>query len=987
MVTGKADPTVVRYLKSVALHHWLFGYELPDTVLVLEGARLHVVCGKTKARLLEPCREEVKEKAGIELEVYVKPKGDGRAQLEEALGKLKGGAAAGGPVGVFSKEKHEGELAKLWAELLGGAELETPDVARAVANVLAAKDEGEQLNMRKAANLSAKVMDSFLKETILHHLDGEQKVKHSDLSLKAEDAIQDPEGSVNVKLHQDRVEICYSPVVQSGGTYDLKVSALANDDVLTGDVIICSLGARYLSYCSNVARTYLIDATDAQKGAYEALLKAQAAALGALRPGREMREVHAAVRAALEEAGLGESLTKNVGFATGIEYRDSAFSLNAKNETKIQAGMVFNLCIGLQNLESGAGEGSSMPASYALQLADTVLVAAERNEILTKACPSAWSQVAWNFADNDDDAKDKTEWQAPKSNVILDDKLRGKDTEDAQAVAQRKARQEELLQKTNEETLARLTAQARKLDQKAIAKRGEDPTAYESSRDFFTQGKNALIRLDPRRECLVLPLFGYSVPFHVSTIRNITHNQEGERSYVRVNFVAPGAGFGGSSVTPPAAQRHPTKTFLREASFRARDGRHAAKIVAEVKTLIRQYKLATTEKEDKATLVEQEKLVLAKGRIPRLSGVFCRPNIGAARGRKQGGYLECHVNGFRYQNAKGETIPIVFRNVKHAFFQPADNEMVCLLHFRLHNEIMAGKKKTRDMQFYTEVMDVVQTLDAGRRSAYDPDEIEEEQRERERRNRVNAGYQAFVKQVQQIWERDFRNLDLEFDIPFRELGFQGVPHKSTALVLPTVHCIVELIEQPAFVVSLVAIEIVNLERVGFGLKNFDLAIVFKDFTREVHRIDAIPADKVEQVKEWLTSMNIKYYESKMNLVWKPILKTILADPEAFVEDGGWEFLNMEASDSEGEEEEESEGFEPDSSEMDSEESSSDDDESEFDEEEEDSEDEEEELEEEGKDWDELEAEALESDRKRAREGDLSDDERKRKPKGGPRRRR
>ena len=35
----------------------------------------------------------------------------------------------------------------------------------------------------------------------------------------------------------------------------------------------------------------------------------------------------------------------------------------------------------------------------------------------------------------------------------------------------------------------------------------------------------------------------------------------------------------------------------------------------------------------------------------------------------------------------------------------------------------------------------------------------------------------------------------------------------------------------------------------------------------------------------------------------------------------------------------------------------------------------------------VEAEALESDRKRAREGDLSDDERKRKPKGGPRRRR
>ena len=43
-----------------------------------------------------------------------------------------------------------------------------------------------------------------------------------------------------------------------------------------------------------------------------------------------------------------------------------------------------------------------------------------------------------------------------------------------------------------------------------------------------------------------------------------------------------------------------------------------------------------------------------------------------------------------------------------------------------------------DAQFYTEVMDSVQTLDTGRRSAYDPDELDEEQREREQRNKACA---------------------------------------------------------------------------------------------------------------------------------------------------------------------------------------------------------------------------------------------------------
>jgi hypothetical protein len=54
-----------------------------------------------------------------------------------------------------------------------------------------------------------------------------------------------------------------------------------------------------------------------------------------------------------------------------------------------------------------------------------------------------------------------------------------------------------------------------------------------------------------------------------------------------------------------------------------------------------------------------------------------------------------------------------------------------------------------------------------------------------------------------------------------------VPHRETVLVLPTVNCLVELTQMPFTVVALSDIEIINLERVGFNLKNFDMAIVFK----------------------------------------------------------------------------------------------------------------------------------------------------------------
>jgi hypothetical protein len=62
----------------------------------------------------------------------------------------------------------------------------------------------------------------------------------------------------------------------------------------------------------------------------------------------------------------------------------------------------------------------------------------------------------------------------------------------------------------------------------------------------------------------------------------------------------------------------------------------------------------------------------------------------------------------------------------------------CLYAMELQIEpIMVGKKKTKDIQFYVTVIDAVESLEQNRKSYYDPEEIEEEQREKERRAKVN----------------------------------------------------------------------------------------------------------------------------------------------------------------------------------------------------------------------------------------------------------
>ena len=58
-----------------------------------------------------------------------------------------------------------------------------------------------------------------------------------------------------------QVEICYSPIIQSGGNYQLRFSTVSNDERLHFGTIICCLGVRYKSYCSNIVRTMFVEPT------------------------------------------------------------------------------------------------------------------------------------------------------------------------------------------------------------------------------------------------------------------------------------------------------------------------------------------------------------------------------------------------------------------------------------------------------------------------------------------------------------------------------------------------------------------------------------------------------------------------------------------------------------------------------------------------------------------------------------------------------
>lgn len=980
----------LRYLKSSTLNIWLLGYEFPETIMVFGTKQIHFLCSQKKASLLEGIKGSAKEVVGVDIVMHVKLKNDdGTSQMDAILRAMPSelsGARDSPIIGHIVREAPEGKLLEKWAEKLKNSGFELVDVTNGLSELFAVKDQNELTFIKKAAYLTASAMKNYVVPKLERVIDEEKEVSHASLMDDTEKAILDP-ARVKVKLKAENVDICYPPIFQSGGKFDLRPNASSNDDFLFYDstsVIICAIGSRYSSYCSNVARTFLIDANTIQSKAYEVLLRAHEAAILALRPGNKASAVYQAALVVVQRDApeLVPNLTKSAGTGIGLEFRESGLILNAKNDRLLKPGMVFNVSIGFQSLQTE--RSNPKVQNFSLLLADTVIVTSDGRDVITQLCSKDVKDVAYSFNEGEEEEESKVKTEANGTESLYSKATLRSDNQEITKEELRRQHQAELARQKNEETARRLAGgDSGNGDNRTSVKTSSELIAYKSVNDL-PPPREMMIQVDQKNEAVLLPIYGIMVPFHVATVKTVTSQQDtNHKCYIRIIFNVPGTPFNPHDAN---SLKNQGAIYLKEVTFRSKDLRHISEVVQQIKTLRRNVMARESERAERATLVTQEKLVLSgsKYKPVKLSDLSIRPTFGG-RARKLPGSLEAHANGFRYSTSRpDERVDIMYGNIKHAFFQPAEKEMITLLHFHLHHHIMVGNKKTKDVQFYVEVMDVVQTIGGSRRSAYDPDEIEEEQRERDRKNKINTEFSDFVNRVNDLCgQPQFKGLDLEFDQPLRELGFHGVPHKSSAFIVPTSSCLVELIETPFVVITLSEIEIVNLERVGLGQKNFDMAIVFKDFKRDVMRIDSIPSTSLDGIKEWLDTTDIKYYESRLNLNWRAILKTITDDPQSFIDEGGWEFLNLEASDSESEQSEESDqGYEPSEAEP---ESDSEDEASESEslvesEDEDDEDDEADSEEEKGKTWEELEREASNADREKGDESDSEDERRRRKAK-------
>src|SRR5688572_28300620 len=118
-------------------------------------------------------------------------------------------------------------------------------------------------------------------------------------------------------------------------------AASAREPLADGTAVLFDFGGVVDGYCSDFGRTVVAgEPAQGLSDAYDVMLAAFEAGRAACLPGALARDVNAACRAPIEDAGLGEHFRHRMGHGIGMDVHERPF-LSPEDETPLEAGMTF----------------------------------------------------------------------------------------------------------------------------------------------------------------------------------------------------------------------------------------------------------------------------------------------------------------------------------------------------------------------------------------------------------------------------------------------------------------------------------------------------------------------------------------------------------------------------------------------------------------------------------------------------------------------
>ena len=135
--------------------------------------------------------------------------------------------------------------------------------------------------------------------------------------------------------------------------------------------VVCDFGVILAGYCSDRTRTVHLGKPSAEaRKLYDAVLEAQLAAIGTVRPGVSAAEVDAAARGVLRKRKLARYFTHSTGHGLGLEIHESPRLAVGQSEI-LEPGMVITI-----------EPGAYVPGKWGVRIEDVVVVTSSGCEVL-----------------------------------------------------------------------------------------------------------------------------------------------------------------------------------------------------------------------------------------------------------------------------------------------------------------------------------------------------------------------------------------------------------------------------------------------------------------------------------------------------------------------------------------------------------------------------------------------------------------------------
>jgi len=168
--------------------------------------------------------------------------------------------------------------------------------------------------------------------------------------------------------------LSFDPIVVSGPNTSLPHGVATDRVIQAGDFVTMDFGVLYNGYCSDMTRTVAVGyATEEMETVYNTVLQAQLAGIAATRAGVKGKEIDAAARKVITDAGYGDYFGHGYGHSLGLEVHEAP-NCNPSGETVMEVGMV-----------SSAEPGIYLPGKFGVRIEDVVIFTADGCENITKS--------------------------------------------------------------------------------------------------------------------------------------------------------------------------------------------------------------------------------------------------------------------------------------------------------------------------------------------------------------------------------------------------------------------------------------------------------------------------------------------------------------------------------------------------------------------------------------------------------------------------